>query len=60
MRKKTEFHAVAYFRKVQDEQADMLAGKAPEEIIAFFAAASARFPRAAARPKGARRSATGY
>ena len=57
MGKKTEFRAVEFVRKVRDEQAAMLAGKSPEEIIAFFAAASARLPRPAARPKGARRSA---
>ncbi len=37
MGKKTEFHAVEFVRKVRDEQAAMLAGKSPKEIIALFA-----------------------
>lgn len=57
MGKKTEFHAVEFVRKVRDEQVAMLSGKSSKEIIAFFAGASARLPRTAARPKGARRSA---
>lgn len=57
MGKKTEFHTVEFFRKVRDEQAAMLAGKSPEEVIAFFAAASDRFSRSTARPKGTGRQA---
>ncbi len=36
MPKKTEFHAVDFFREVRDKQAAILAGKPPAEIIAFF------------------------
>ena len=36
MRKKSEFHSVDFFRKVRDNHAATLAGKSPEEIIAFF------------------------
>lgn len=36
MTKKTEFHAVDFFRKIRDKQAATLSGKPPSEIIAFF------------------------
>ncbi|HEX4889411.1 MAG TPA: hypothetical protein VFW37_03425 [Alphaproteobacteria bacterium] len=36
MPKKTEFHAVDFFREIRDRQAAILAGKPPAEIIAFF------------------------
>ena len=36
MAQKTEFHTVDFFRKIRDEQAAVLAGKSPAEIIAFF------------------------
>ncbi len=35
-RKTEEFHTVDFFRKIRDEQAAVLAGKSPAEIIAFF------------------------
>ena len=37
MVRKNDFHTVDFFRKVRDEQAEMLQGKTHEEIIAFFA-----------------------
>lgn len=57
MSKKTEFHSLAFFRKVRDKQAAALAGKSPQEIIAFFAAVAQKLPRPASRSKGARRQA---
>jgi hypothetical protein len=36
MKKKTEFHSVAFFRRIRDQQAAALVNKSPEEIIAFF------------------------
>lgn len=36
MPKKTEFHSVEFFRKVRDQQAAILSGKTPAEIVAFF------------------------
>jgi len=42
MPKKTEFHAVAFFRKIRDQQAAALSGKSPAEIVAFFAEAKAQ------------------
>jgi len=36
MPKKSEFHSVEFFRKVRDKHAAILAGKSPEEVIAFF------------------------
>lgn len=42
MTRKTEFHAVAFFRKVRDQQAAELAGRTPEQIIAFFSRARER------------------
>jgi hypothetical protein len=36
MPKKTEFHSVEFFRKVRDQQAALLSGKTPAEIVAFF------------------------
>ena len=59
MGKKTEFHAVAFFRKVRDQQAVALMGKSPPEIIAFFAAAAQKLPRPIPRPKATRRQAAG-
>jgi len=35
-RKTEEFHTVDFFRKIRDEQAAVLTGKSPAEIIAFF------------------------
>ncbi len=55
MGKKTEFHAVTFFRKVRDKQAVVLTGKSPQEIIAFFAAAARRLPRRTSRSKRASR-----
>jgi len=36
MAEKTEIRAVEMVRRIRDEQAKMLAGKSPAEIIAFF------------------------
>ncbi len=36
MPRKTEFHSVAFFRKIRDQHASVLAGKSPAEIVAFF------------------------
>lgn len=36
MKTKNNFHAVQWVRKVRDEQAEMLADKSAQEIIAFF------------------------
>ena len=41
MPRKPEFHSVEFFRKVRDQQASVLAGKSPEEIVAFFSKAQA-------------------
>ena len=57
MGKKTEFHAVTFFRKVRDEQAVALTGKSPQEIIAFFADAARKLPRRPSRSKGTHRQA---
>jgi len=57
MGKKSEFHAVTFFRKVRDKQAVALTGKPPQEIIAFFTAAARKLPRRISRSKGARRPA---
>lgn len=57
MGKKTEIHAVTFFRKVRDKQAVALTGKSPQEIIAFFADAARKLPRRILRSKGARRLA---
>jgi len=37
MPRKTDFDSVAFFRKIRDQHASVLAGKSPAEIIAFFA-----------------------
>ena len=42
MDKKSKFQSVKFFRKVRDEQAALLAGKSPAEIVAFFAQAASR------------------
>lgn len=58
MPRKTEFHSVEFFRKIRDEQASILAGKSPAEIVAFFSKAQSRTPSKAphrARQKAARR-----
>lgn len=56
MPKKTEFHSVAFFRKIRDQQAAALAGKSPAEIIAFFAEAKTRRPKSSpAQAKVSRR-----
>ncbi len=36
MPQKTEIHAVELVRKIRDEQAALLEGKSPEEVIDFF------------------------
>ena len=56
MPRKTEFHAVEFFRKVRDEQAAALAGKSPAEIVAFFS--RAKQSRGGKRSGGTRRQAT--
>ena len=43
MPKKTEFHAVDFFRAVRDKQAATLSGKPPAEIIAFFKPAKKKY-----------------
>lgn len=58
MPRKTEFHSVEFFRKIRDQQASILAGKSPAEIVAFFSKAQPRTPNKAlhpTRPKAARR-----
>jgi len=60
MGKKSEFHAVTFFRKVRDKQAVALTGKSPQEIIAFFAAAARKLPRRISCSKGARRPAASH
>jgi hypothetical protein len=58
MPRKTEFHSVEFFRKVRDQQASVLAGKSPAEIVAFFSNVQARTPNKAlhrTRQKAARR-----
>ena len=58
MPRKTEFHSVEFFRKVRDQQASVLAGKSPAEIVAFFSRAQAGTPNKAlhgTRQKAARR-----
>ncbi len=58
MPRKTGFHSVEFFRKIRDEQASILAGKSPAEIVAFFSKAQPRTPNKAphrARQKAARR-----
>ena len=58
MVKKSEFHAVDFFRKVRDEQADALADRTPAEVIAFFSAAGAMLAHPVRRPVGAIRKRT--
>jgi len=53
MPKKTEFHSVEFFRKVRDQQAAVLSGKAPAEIVAFFTKTKPKHP--AKRTSGVRR-----
>ena len=36
MARKTEFHAVEFFRGIRDQQAALLKGRSNAEIIAFF------------------------
>ena len=36
MARKTEFHAVEFFRGIRDQQATLLKGRSNAEIIAFF------------------------
>jgi len=58
MPRKTEFHSVEFFRKVRDQQASVLAGKSPAEIVAFFSNVQAKTPNKAlhqTRQKAARR-----
>jgi hypothetical protein len=56
MPKKTEFHTIAFFRKVRDQQAAALSGKSPAGIIAFFAEAKTRRPKSnPAQAKASRR-----
>lgn len=58
MPRKTEFHSVEFFRKVRDQQASVLAGKSPSEIVAFFSKSQSGTPNRAlhrTRQKSARR-----
>jgi hypothetical protein len=58
MPRKTEFHSVEFFRMVRDQQAGVLAGKSPTEVVAFFSEAQPRTPNKAlyrTRQKAARR-----
>lgn len=58
MPRKTEFHSIEFFRKVRDQQAGVLAGKSPAEIVAFFSKAQAGTPNKAShrtRQNAARR-----
>ena len=34
--KRTKLHAVEMVRRIRDHQAEKLAGKVPEDVIAFF------------------------
>jgi hypothetical protein len=45
MAKRTEIHAVEFFRKVRDDQAAALQGKTYREIIAFFSEAARKAAR---------------
>lgn len=36
MEEKTEIKALVLVRRIRDEQAELLAGKSPEEIIEYF------------------------
>ena len=59
MDKKSKFQSVKFFRKVRDEQAALLAGKSPAEIIEFFAQAATRpARRASGRAKNSTRRST--
>ena len=49
MEEKTEIKAIELVRRIRDEQAELLAGKSPEEIIEFFRQAGAA-ARMMARP----------
>ncbi|MBI5437909.1 MAG: hypothetical protein HY936_03000 [Nitrosomonadales bacterium] len=53
MPKKIEFHSVEFFRKIRDQQAALLSGKTPAEIVAFFA--KTKPGRLTKRTSGARR-----
>jgi len=53
MPKKIEFHSVEFFRKVRDQQAAILSGKASAEIVAFFTKTEPKH--LAKRTSGARR-----
>ena len=58
MPRKTEFQSVEFFREVRDQQARLLAGKSPTEIVAFFSKVQAKTPNKAlhrTRQKAARR-----
>lgn len=44
MPRKAEFHSVEFFRRVRDQQASVLAGKSPAEIVAFFSNVQAKTP----------------
>ena len=61
MTKKTEFHAVEFFRGVRDQQAGLLKGRSNAEIIAFFSAFGKKTRglarRSAGRAKGTAHSA---
>ena len=52
MKKKTEFHAVEFFRGVRDQQATLLKGRSNAEIIAFFSAFGKRTHGLARRSTG--------
>lgn len=50
MPKKTEFHSVAFFRQVRNQQAAALSEKSPAEIIAFFAGSKGQRPKSKPTP----------
>lgn len=56
MPRKTGFRSVEFFRKIRDQQASVLAGKSPAEIVAYFSKDQAQKPRKA-RPAMPKKSA---
>jgi hypothetical protein len=54
MGEKIQIKAVEMVRRIRDEQAQMLAGKSPEEIIGFFRKAGEAARRGAKRKRTAR------
>ena len=59
MARKTEFHAVEFFRGVRDQQAALLKGRSNAEIIVFFSSFGRTVPgptrRSSERTKGVSR-----